>query len=484
MDRRRRSGPDDVNGLVPASGVGEATVRRVAVLGAGITGLAAARELAARGLEVEVFECSSRPGGQVRTVRFSGLAVDVGAEALHRAGPHVDRLIDDAGLRSEVIVARPGPAWVWCGDRLRRLPAGIGPAGPTRLGPLLSSGMLRPTALLRAAAEPLIPRRLPAGDVGVGPFLAKRFGRPVVDRFVDPLLGSLHAGEVDRLSLRAATPQLAALAEQHRSLLLAHRHRRAAGPPQFLSFTGGLARLVDTLVASPGVDVHLNAGTITLERAGPRGAVSLAFSGQERRPFDAVIVAVPAAAAARVLRSWDANASAAVGELHTATVAVAVASYPRRSADRCEALRANGLLVPSSAGRFLKAATFLTSKWPHLEDPGCFLVRMSAGRAGADVISELTDDEVVDRLHRDLAAMTGLDAAPLAWHLERWPATLARLEVGHAERLEKLRSRLGDPRVVLAGAPYDGLGLATCIAAGQRAAAQLAAPGPARGVAT
>jgi 1-hydroxycarotenoid 3,4-desaturase len=51
---------------------------RIAVIGAGVGGLAASLELAARGLDVVVFEQAQAPGGKMREIEVGGMRVDSG----------------------------------------------------------------------------------------------------------------------------------------------------------------------------------------------------------------------------------------------------------------------------------------------------------------------------------------------------------------------------------------------------------------------
>jgi len=434
----------------------------------------AARELARNGVQVRVLEAGPDVGGQVRTVDFAGCRVDVGAEALHRAAPQVMALVTDLGLEDHLVAARPGSAWVWTERGLRPLPAGVGPAGPTRLGPVLRAQVLSPFGLARAAVEPLLPRTSVTPDVGVGGYLGRRFGPEVRDRLVDPVLGSLHAGDIDRLSLHAATPQLAAMAGRHRSLLLAHRARRGGQAPTFATFREGLSTLIDALVADPAISVRRSAPVTAVVPDNGRYRVVLAMGSPLL--VDHVVLAVPARTAQLLLESMVPAMAAPLAATSTVSVATVLAAYPRRAVEGVRAFRGTGVLVPSRADRFLKAATFLSRKWDHLDTPDWFLVRLSAGRAGAPDVTGLDDDDVVERLHADLADATGLTASPAFTHVERWPLTIARLEVGHPARLAAVRTALATrPGLALAGAPYDGIGLAACISSGHRAARTVAA---------
>jgi oxygen-dependent protoporphyrinogen oxidase len=445
----------------------------VAVVGSGVAGLVAAHHLARLGHAVTIYEAGDQIGGQVRTVPLAGLAVDVGAESIPTGSPVVEDLLRSLGLDDQTVAATPSRTLVWADRRLRRLPAGVGPAGPTRLGPVLRSRALSPAGLARAAVEPLVPRSPSDADVGVGTFVARRFGRQVADRLVDPLLGGLHAGDVTRLSLRANVPRLADLARDGRSVLLAHRRFRQAnggspGGPSFVSFPGGLRTFVEALAAAPGVTVHLDSPVAGI--APGRGEYEVRIGDGRTEGAGAVVVALPPPAAGAVLAPLHPGLGALTGGT-AATVATVVAAFPAGAVEGTVATSASGLLVPSGAGRLLRSAVFLGTKWPHLHHPDLFLVRLSAGRARQAAVLQLGDEELVARLLADLADAIGLASAPSELVVQRWPDGLAQLEVGHLERVAAIRAALADhPRVVLAGAGYDGLGIIRCADSGARAA--------------
>ena len=203
----------------------------VVVVGGGMTGLVAARRLALAGQDVTLVEQAGRLGGQVHTVRVGSRWVDVGAEAVHLGAPAARHLVEELGLLDSVLGSRPGQSWLWTGRELRALPAGVTPSGPTRLRPVVTSGVMSVRGLSRAGLEPILARLRPAltpdEDVSVGEFVSSRFGAEVTERFIDPLLGSLHAGDVHRLSLRACAPALVDAAT-HRSSLVRRKPAQAA----------------------------------------------------------------------------------------------------------------------------------------------------------------------------------------------------------------------------------------------------------------
>lgn len=445
------------------------------MVGGGVTGLVAARRLAREGHDVAVFEAGDRLGGQICTVDLLGHRVDVGAESLHLAGPAITTLLEELGLSDEVVTAESSFAWLWDGHRRRRLPAGVGPAGPTRLAPVVKARVLSPIGMARAALEPLVPSdtswNQDGHDVAVGPFIARRFGRQVADRLVDPVLGSLHAGDVDRLSIRAATPMLAARAARTRSLLLS-APSGPGGAPAFASFRGGLAAMTARMLDHTDVRVHL----ATAVRAIVRDGTGYALWGESEAlgSFDGILVALPAAPAAKVLEPVAAAAGRQLTSLRTASVATVVVAYRRADVEGHPALESTGVLSSSTTGSLFKAATFLSTKWPHLRDDDHVLVRLSAGRVGDTRLGELDDDAVVDQLLVELEQATGLAGEPVLTRLHRWPNAIPQLEVGHLDRLGDIRYALdAHPGLHLAGAAYTGLGIATCVAAGARAADDL-----------
>jgi oxygen-dependent protoporphyrinogen oxidase len=443
---------------------------RVAVVGAGISGLMCARRLSQSGVHVTIFETSSFLGGEIRTATIADYHIDMGAEAVHVTAPGMGALLGELNLSGELINSNPGKSWLWTRRGLRKLPAGVGPSGPRHLRPVLGSGVMSVRGLIRAGVEPMVPRRILTGDIGVGEYVGQRFGRQVVERFVDPVLGSLHAGNVNKLSLRTITPELAAVADARKSVMMTRRGKKNGPPLSFATWAGGLSTLVERVLI--GTDVVIRASTqVESIRPMPAGGFQVQVTNDDDTEVDAVVLAVPARVAADLVRSFAKGAADVLAQVRYATVATAIVAYPRAGVQDVPALKATGLLVPSTRGRLLKAATFLSTKWPHLADPDYFFIRLSSGRAGEQEIESLNDTELIARLHRDLADATGISTEPDLFHVQRWPEAIPQLEVGHLERIAQVRDELSHhPGIMLAGASYDGIGITACMRSGERAA--------------
>lgn len=444
--------------------------RSVAVVGGGVSGLICARRLSQAGVYVTLFESEPLLGGEIRTTTFAGHQIDMGAEAVHISAPGMKELISELKLNDDLINSNPGMSWLWTGRGLRRLPAGVGPSGPRRLGPVLHSGVMSIRGLLRAALEPLIPRPTLKGDIGIGDYVGQRFGHQVVERFVDPVLGSLHAGNVYSLSLRAITPELSAIADSRTSVMMSRRGQKSGPPLSFATWIGGLSVLVDRLLSGTDVDVRKSSPVDSVTRlSGDRFQIHEANG--LTLDVDAVVLAIPARAAAKLIRPVSENAANMLERIRYASVATALVAYPLEAVKEVRALSGTGLLVPSTRNRLLKAATFLTTKWPHLDDPNYFLMRLSSGRAEERAIEKLEDSALVEQLHLDLVEATGITAEPVQYFVQRWPEAIPQLEIGHLDLISQVRQELElQPGVMVAGSSYDGLGLATCLRSGERAA--------------
>ncbi len=445
------------------------------MIGAGVTGLVAARRLAQAGAEVTVWEAEDRIGGQVHSVEAApGTHLDLGAEALHLAAPGVAALVAELGLTATVVRSAPGDSRLVTPHGLRPLPAGVGPAGPTRLGPVVRSRTLSIAGLARAGLEPVAARRMAAlaadDDISVGEFVTGRFGPAVSRTFVDPLLGTLHAGDVSRLSLRGCAPALVPAATQGRSLVLRRGRLRGGGEPGFATWPQGLGALTSGLLADlPEVVVHTGVAVTSLARAA--GGRYDVVTSDGHTTVDGVVLAVPGRSAARLLGHLAPGAAVTLAAIETADVATVLVGVPAGAAHA--GLPGTGLLVPSGTGRLLKAATYLGHKWPHLAAGDTCWLRLSTGRVGDHRAQRLDDDALVAALTDDLRELTGFAAAPTGVVVRRWPGALPQLTVGHPARLARARAGL-PPGIALAGASCDGLGLAAGIRSGEAAAATLA----------
>ncbi len=470
----------------------------MAIVGGGISGLAAAFFLRAAGAAVTVLEGSPLLGGKLAVSQVAGIDIDAGAESLLARRPEGTDLIGAVGLAGQLMPPGTTTAGIWTRGQLRPLPRRQLMGVPADLDELQSSGILSPAGLARARDDLRLPPTARDGDVPVASYVGARFGREVVDRLVDPLLGGVYAGRSDELSFEATLAGLAQASRQHRSLaaaagsLLPGPAQRPAGPV-FTTLSGGLGTLPPAVAALSGAVLRTGAMTRRLARtpAGWRLTVGSAHAPQWL-DADAVILAVPARPASRLLAEVPgaAAAAAALGEIGYASMAIVTLAYPQTAFPAVPA--GSGYLVPAVDGHPVKAVTFSTVKWPHLRgasapgEPGSpvHLVRCSLGRIGEEAVLQRDDQELAALAVADLAAATGVSGAPLDVRVSRWGGGLPQYSVGHLDRVRRIRAGVaGQPGLAVCGAAYDGIGIPACIASARLAADQVLAYLQARGAA-
>ncbi|GAA2381876.1 protoporphyrinogen oxidase [Dactylosporangium salmoneum] len=438
---------------------------RVVVVGGGIAGLAAAHRLHTLrpGLDVVVLDQRDRPGGKLATGELAGGPVERGAESFLMGDPAggpsaAVRLAEEVGLGPAIVHPTPARAAVALDGGLRDLPAG------TMMGiPLKATD----SAADDPAPAPLLS---PGGDVTVGGLVRARRGDAVVDHYVEPLLGGVYAGRADHLSLRMALPALAAAAERTHTLTDALAEavgasRRTPGAPVFGTIQGGMGRLVGAVAATlPGVRSGVTVRALHRHGAGWRLTLG-STRDAETLDADGVVLAVPAAPAARLLAAVE---GARAVPLEYASVALVALALPDTALPEL-----SGFLVPATEGYSVKAVTFFDRKWAHLRRPGVTVLRASIGRHGDEARLQHTDDDLVQTVRAEVAKLLGMGALPaeIDRAVFRWGGALPQYEPGHRDRVATLRAGLAEhPAIAVAGAAYDGVGIPACIASGRAAA--------------
>ncbi|GHJ40856.1 protoporphyrinogen oxidase [Streptomyces sp. TS71-3] len=483
-------------GVETAAGFGG---RRVVVIGGGIAGLAAAHRLLVGGASVTLLEASPRLGGKLLVGELAGVRVDLGAESMLARRPEAVALAREAGLGDRLQPPATATAALWTRGALRPMPKGHVMGVPADAAAL--AGVLSEEGLRRIEEDRRLPRTEVGDDVAVGEYVAKRLGREVVDRLVEPLLGGVYAGDAYRISMRAAVPQLFEAARTHTSLTEGVREiqSRAAGRqqpgPVFMGIEGGVGSLpgaVADAIRARGGEILTDSPVTALRRvpsgeaeAGqPRGRWRISVGGlsggtapgasARTLDADAVVLALPAPAAARLLESESPAAAAELSGIEYASMALVTLAYRRREA---ELPAGSGFLVPPVDGRTIKASTFSGQKWSWAaeEDPGLLVLRTSVGRHGEEEVLQRPDADLVAASRGDLAEATGLAATPVASAVTRWHEGLPQYPVGHQARVSRIRDHVAKlPGLAVCGAAYDGVGIPACIASAQAAVAHLA----------
>lgn len=451
-------------------------MKRIAVIGGGISGLAAAfalqkRREAGAPIEHVLFE-SGRFGGVIKTERVEGCVLESGPDSFLTEKPWAAEICRELGLEDQLIGSNDADrkTYILRGNRLIAMPDGLMFMVPTKLAPAFFSPLFSWKTKLRMLGEWFYKPPANAAETTVANFVTRHYGREMVERVADPLLAGIYGGSADDLSAQAVLPRFAEMESKFGSLSKAMVAARKAQPapmkPLFTSLKNGMQQMVDTLVGRvPALSRRLNT---LVAGVAPESGKWLIKSGGKTEEFDAAIVAMPAYAAAEMLQAFGSLSSELRQIRYSSSLTI---SLVYDGSVRASLPPGFGFLVPHIEGRRLLAATFVHNKFPHRAPPNRAVIRCFVGGSKDEEALAKNDKAILDIVRSELRKILDLHAEPLAVRLSRWPQAMAQYEVGHIARMEHIRSLLDGARgLALAGNAYSGIGVPDCARSGTEAA--------------
>ncbi|ANF97111.1 protoporphyrinogen oxidase [Paenibacillus bovis] len=510
------------------------SIRKIVVLGGGITGLSAAyyaRKAAdQQGIPVEItlIESSNRLGGKIHSVQTDGFLIEKGPDSfLARKQPIID-LTHDLGMNEQLVPTNPkaGSAYILHKKKLHQMPMGLVLGIPTKISPFIRTGLISPLGKARAILDMVLPARKADEDEALGDFIERRLGREVLEQMTEPLLAGIYAGDTRSLSLLSTFPQFRQMEKKHHSLIIGmargmlrrpagHKtiqqkngtHAGATSPmsstsspvepaaprkskSMFLSYQYGLSAMIRRLQEQLTMDqvqfrmeesvTQIAASdSSTLSKRGKDGSSStehtsrytLTLSSGEHMNADSIICTIPAYAAAELL--GDIPEIQQLNRIHYVSVANIALGYKHHQLQH--EFEGTGFLVPRKENRMITACTWSSTKWKHTAPSGQTLLRTYIGRAGAEEWTSLSNEELVQAVRRDLRDLIGFDAEPDLVEISRCYRSMPQYPVGHGELMDRVRASLAAhlPDVWLCGAGYGGIGIPDCVQHGREAAEEL-----------
>jgi oxygen-dependent protoporphyrinogen oxidase len=465
-------------------------MKRVAIIGGGISGLCAALCLeearsAGSAVEYTLFEASPRLGGVLVTERVDGCLVEAGPDSFITEKPWAANLCRKIGLGDQLIGSndQERKTYILVSGRLVVMPDGLMFMVPTKVLPTVFSPLFSLRTKLKMAAELFHPPHQASQDETVAEMVKRHYGPEMVDRLADPLLSGVYGGEASQLSVRAVLGRFSEMEAKHGSLgraMLAARKKMAAAPkrptpPLFTSLRDGMQQMVDAVISRLDRS-SLRTSTPVQSVIAQDGGWTVS-AGYESDHFDALIVATPAPAASELLRMADERLTNELGEVRyssSITVTLGYDDKVRRSLPP-----GFGFLVPRSEGRHMLAATFVHNKFPHRAPENRAIVRCFLGGARDEQILDFSDSEILRIVQTELMQIIHLEAEPLFTRVYKWRGAMAQYSVGHLDRLQRIETMVRNlPGLSLAGNAFNGIGVPDCVRSGTEAAAKaLAAVG-------
>jgi oxygen-dependent protoporphyrinogen oxidase len=450
---------------------------RVAILGAGITGLTAAWDLQRAGLRVTVFERARRVGGAIGAHRAEGWLHELGPNSLMEGSTAVSDLVRELNLDDRRLHASPAAKqrYVVRAGRLVAMPTS--PLAFART-PLFS---LR--AKLRLLREPWIPPAAAVLDESVAAFVIRRLGREFLDYAINPFVGGVYAGDPTQLSVRHGFPKLHALEQEHGSLLRgALKRRNASGGPKgrIFSFPNGLAELPEALARGLGDALRLGCEVTAVMHATAGWQVVRAENGATLvEDFDAVVCALPAEALAAI----DFAGVPAARHLSPLTgiphppVASVFTGFRRE--DVAHPLDGFGVLVPEVEHGRILGTLFSSTLFPGRAPAGHVALTSFVGGMRQPELAGMDNEEITRVVREELDRLLGVRGTPAFVHVQRWPRAIPQYIVGYQRHKDAIaQAEAAAPGLFIGGNCRDGISLANCIESGRRLAhAVFASPG-------
>jgi oxygen-dependent protoporphyrinogen oxidase len=462
--------------------------KRIAVVGAGISGLAAAHRIVelAPQCEVRLYEKQDRLGGVLATVHEQGYQVELSADNFITTQPWGLELVRRLGLGAELMQTNPAcrRTFVMRKRRLYSLPDGFLMMAPTKMWPMAVTPVLSPVGKLRAGLEYFLPPSRDDRDESMAAFVRRRLGREVFERLVEPLVSGVYAADMEKLSLLATLPRFREMERKHGSLIRAMRKQmkaaRAAGRhvdqsgarySMFVTLERGLSSLIDALAARlPKAAVRLGTNVVRVEPSGGGWKVETCDGRSDR--FDALILATPSHVAAELLKPVAAELSGDLAGIEHEGTAIVTMAF--ESSQVKHPMHGAGFVVPAIEGSPILAGSFSSRKYTHRAPDGKTLIRTFVGGARAPEMAEMADEKLVPLVLEELREVLGISGGPIYQVTAHWPRTMPQYHVGHLDLVARIERRTGAlAGLALAGNAYGGVGIPACIHSGEQAAAKL-----------
>lgn len=444
-------------------------MKKVAIIGAGITGLSAAYYLSKHDdIEIDLFEKENRAGGKIRTHRRDGYTIELGPESYLARKTAMTELAEEIGMGDELVRNSTGQSYIYSNNKLSALPKGAVLGVPTELGPFLTTDLVSAGGKLTAGLD-LFKKPAPLyTDVSVGGFFRRRLGDDVLENMIEPLLSGIYATNIDELSLMSTFPYFKEREEKYGSLIkgaIAEKPKSTGKPAgkkqgQFLQFENGLQSFVDQLLkvnTERGVNVRFESDVESIDKKD--AAYTLRVNG-ETKVYDNIIITTPHFQYKRWFDDLPLEYFKHMGATSVATVVMAFDEDQVKND-----IDGTGFVVSRRMDTSITACTWTNKKWKHSTPAGKALLRAYVGRPGDFIVEEKNDDEIVRLARKDLDKIMDLEGDPEFTIVTKLKHSMPQYKVGHKSRIDAIRKYMEEhfPGIRLTGASHYGVGLPDCV---------------------
>jgi oxygen-dependent protoporphyrinogen oxidase len=456
-------------------------MKRVAIIGGGISALACAVALSQKGINFRIFEKERSPGGKIATEKKDGLIIEAGPDSFLPEKYWTVDLIRQVGLENELLPTNEEHkgTYIYSRGRLHRLPEGVMLMIPTMIMPLLRSGLISLPGKLRMGMDLFIPPSRQDLDESLAQFVTRRLGRECLEKIAEPLVAGIHTSNPDDMSVKAIFPRFLEMERKHGSLIRGMVKAMKSAPTRkttdrkmtyFMSLKEGMQQLVNGCVAFIDRERISPLSDVTEVRRGKSGYEVVI--GPEILSFDSVVLSTPAHVSKDIVRPLSPVLSQQLGLIEWSSTAIISLAF--RMEDIRSGLAGFGFIVPRIENRLVNAATWSSVKWSFRAPPGIILIRSFVGGGHHEELVSLDDDNLVRIVGKELGDIAGISAEPLFAAVHRWRRSMPRYTVGHLERVASIMEVCRSfPNLHLCGSSYNGIGIGDCVRSGFDVAARI-----------
>lgn len=437
----------------------------VAVIGGGVSGLAASFYANRRGLKTALLEASHRLGGLIHTDLVRGCTLEAGPDSFLAAKPAVEQLAGELGISGELIDSNDAERRIFIARNgsLVPMPKGMVMMVPTDLEAVESSHLFGDETRRRFRSEEGTPPLDRPGDFSIGELVQSHFGDEALAYIAEPLLSGVYGGDPARLSARSVLPRFVEYERVYGSLILGARQetRTAGNGSLFRSFAGGMGRFISALeaeVRKHSVVLHRHALSIEPTTSGSY-VVHCAEGGVSASQ---IVLAVPAYEAARLLASFNQRLAGQLSQIPYSSAILGTFLFDRSIFSH--PLNGFGFLVPRPERKVIAAATWINTKFPSRVADGLVALRAFVVDPEAETWLQAADKEAGNAMLTDLCRFMGELGHPVYTGVYRWPKSMPQYTVGHRDRVNSVLEHICQyPGVHLVSNYLNGIGIPDCV---------------------
>ncbi len=458
-------------------------LKRIAIVGGGISGLTAAykllRNAQSQNLEVKIDLFESRElGGVFKTIEDRSIECrfECGPDSFFTKTPEVVELSKELEIDSHIIPtnSKKRKSLVAKDNQLIPLPDGFIMIAPSQIDSFLQSELMSEAGKKRALEEENIAPSKSEAEETVAQFVERRFGKEMLDKIVQPMVGGIYTGDVNKLSAEACLPEFVAMERTKGSIIKALAERqnsidqdtKGARYSAFYSYEKGMSFLIDTLrkkiLEMNGPTFKMNDAVLSIQKK-PGGMWSLVTQNQDSNVYDALILALPATSLAKVMAELDSTIAQRASEIHCASSCVVNMVFDKSDIDPSK-LDGFGFVVPELSGRALIACSYLSVKYKHRSPEQKVILRAFLGGVHNEGILQASDEKITAIVLEELDYYLKIKNKPVYTSISRWQDAMPQYTIGHQDRIKTITKRLEDfPGIFITGNFISGVGIPKCV---------------------